>query len=253
MPIESLSRKKGLTMDRKPSPYVEKSKSWIIKNVLSNYFKACNLNADIYREHHSKTDVQFDKMRQLSDVLFAAKEDLYLVYKRLIDPKRNVFERAEKVTPNEVEIRFINNVGILFHKSMVVRELEYMLEYYKTENDPDYDDIKSTLDVNVDRLRMLFDKGLALIKDFLENYKMDAVVLSFLLENSRYIEAILDQSVHSLFQGLVHDDPIENLYINVADYFRDSGWEDKAKKVLLDAIELEPESRELKEMWTLYA
>ena len=66
-------------MGKKPSRYVLKSKSWIIKNVLSNYFKAYNLNADIYREHHSKKGVQFQKLKQLSGILFSAKEDLYLV------------------------------------------------------------------------------------------------------------------------------------------------------------------------------
>ena len=240
-------------MDNAPSPYVLKSKSWIIKNVLSNYFKAYNLNADIYREHHSKTDVQFEKMRQLSDILFDAKEDLYLIYRRLLDPKRNLFERAEKFTPNEVEIKFINIVGILFHKSMVTRELEYMLEYYKTENDPDHDDIKRSLDDNVERLQTLFEKGLALIRGFLENHKDDAVVLSFLLENGRYIEAIIGTSVHSLFQELGHIDRPVDFYMNVADYFRDSGWDDKAKKVLLDAMEIEPENIDLENMWAMYS
>ena len=240
-------------MDKKQSPYVKKSRSWIIKNVMVNYFKAYNLNADIYREYHSRTDVPFKKLRQLSDVLFNAKEDLYLVYKRLIDPKRNLFENAEKFTPNEVEIRFINIVGILFHKSMVARELEYMLEYYKVENDPDYDDIKKSLDDNIERLRVLFERALSLIKGFLENYKNDPIVLSFFLENNHYIEAVIDSSVHSLFLELGHKKSAADFYMNVADYFRDSGWEEKAKKVLIDAMELEPENINLKNMWELYA
>ena len=240
-------------MNKKPSPYVKKSKSWIIKNVLSNYFKAYNLNADIYREYHSKTGVQFKKLRQLSEMLFDAKEALHLVYRRLVDPKRNMFEDAEKYKPNEVEIKFINNVGILFHKSMVARELEYMLEYYKTENDSEYIEIKSSLDDNIERLHVLFEKGLVLVRCFLENFKDDAVVLSFLLENSRYIEAIFEESVSSLITGLVQTDSIAELYMKVFAYFKDSGWDDRAKKVLLDAIEVEPENQELKEMQTLIA
>ena len=239
-------------MGKKPSRYVLKSKSWIIKNVLSNYFKAYNLNADIYREHHSKKGVQFQKLKQLSGILFSAKEDLYLVYKRLVDPRQNVFERADKYTPNEAEIHFINNVGILFHKSMVARELKYMLEYYETESDPDYADIKSSLDDNIERLKTLFTKGLGLIQPFLANYKDDAVVLSFLMENSRYIEAILGKSVHSLFEELTGGENVIDLYARVAEYFRDSGWDDKAKKVLTDALEIEPENKHLQNLFALH-
>ncbi len=238
-------------MKKSASPYVRKSKSWVIKNVLSNYFKAYNLNADIYREYHSKTDVQFTKLRQLSDILFAAKEDLHLIYKRLIDPRRNIFENAEKFTPNEEEIRFINNVGILFHKAMVARELEYMLEYYETENEPDYEDIKASLDDNIERLKVLFEKGLELVKGFLSNFQDDAVVLSFLLENSHYVEAVMGQSVQKLFRQLGHNGSIAKMYSKVALYFKDSGWDDKAKKILLDALAIEPESKELREMWAL--
>ena len=34
-------------MNKKQSPYVKKSRSWIIKNVLANYFKAYNLNKEV--------------------------------------------------------------------------------------------------------------------------------------------------------------------------------------------------------------
>ncbi len=238
-------------MNKSASPYVRKSKSWVIKNVISNYFKAYNLNADIYREYHSKTDVQFIKLRQLSEILFAAKEDLHLIYKRLIDPRRNIFEKAEKFTPNEDEIRFINNVGVLFHKVLVARELEYMLEFYETENEPDYEDIKTSLDDNIERLKILFERGLDLVKGFLGNFQNDAVVLSFLLENSRYVEAIMGESVPKLFRQLGHNGSNVRIYTIVASYFKDSGWDEKAKKILLDALAVEPQSKELQDMWAL--
>jgi len=232
---------------------VKKSKSWIIKNVVSNYFKAYNLNADIYREYNSKTDIHFEKLRQLSDIVFGVKEDLHLIYRRLLDPRRNKFEVAEKYTPNEEEIRFINNVGILFHKAMVARELQYMIEYYETGADPDYDDIQTYLDDHIERLRALFEKGLLLLKDFIANHKGDAIVLSYLIENSRYVEAVLGQSVQELFKQLGHNGSFVKLYLSVADYFRASGWDDKAKKVLLDALALEPDNKELQEIWAVYA
>lgn len=240
-------------MKNKPSAFVQRNKSWLAKNIVSNYFKAFNLNADIYREYNSKTDIHFERLRQLSDTLYMVKEDLHLIYKRLVDPRRNKFELAEKYTPNEEEIRFINNVGILFHKAIVARELKYMIEYYETGADPDYDDIQSYLDDHIERLRTLFEKGLLLIKDFIANHSSEAIVLSYLIENSRYVEAVLGESVQELFKKLGHNGSFVKVYLRVADYCRASGWEDKAKKVLLEALTLEPDNKELLDTWAVYA
>ena len=231
---------------------MQKRKSWIIKNVVANYFKAYNLNADIYREYNSKTDIHFEKLRQLSDILFVVKEDLHLIYRRLLDPRHNKFEIAEKYTPNEDEIRFINNVGILFHKAMVARELEYMLDYYETAAAPDYDDIHTYLDDHIERLSTLFEKGILLLIDFIANHKGDALVLSYLIENSRYVEAVFGESVQELFKRLGHNGSFVKLYLSVAEHFRACGWEDKANKVLLDALAIEPDNKELLDTLAVY-
>ena len=136
------------------SNFVRKNKSWTIKNVLANYFKAINLNTNIYREYHSGTLVTFDKLKQLGDVLYVSKEELHLVYKRLRNPRKNIFEHADKYTPNDAEMNFINNVGLLFHKAMVARELAYMLEYYETESDDGYYEVKSSFDDYIEHLKI---------------------------------------------------------------------------------------------------
>jgi hypothetical protein len=210
------------------SIFVRNNKSWTIKNVLANYFRAINLDRNIYREYHSGTIVAFEKLKQLGDILYLSKEGFHLVYKRLLNPRENEFEQADKYTPSDAEMDFINNVGLSFHKAMVARELAYMLEYYETESDVDYYKVKGSLDDYVEHLKILFDKGASLIKPFLRNFQDDVVVLSYFLENERYVESVLDAKIKDLFKGRME----KKIYLKVSEYFLESGWQDRAKKML---------------------
>ena len=233
------------------SAYIQARKSWSIKNVLANYFRAINLYANIHREYHAGKDVSFDKLRQLSVILYSIKEELHLIYRRLQDPRKNLFEKANKYTPNQVELSFINNVGLLFHKAMVARELKYMLEYYETEAEEDYLEVKKSLDDYMQRLLALFDKGISIIQPFLRSFQEDVIVLSFFLENSRYVESVLGVELESLLKEF-GDGAVHSAYIKVSRYFIDSGWLDRAKKVLYDALKLDPGNEEIRDMLVQY-
>lgn len=222
------------------SDYLEKRKSWIIKNVLSNYFKACNLYANIYREYASGKDVSFERLKQLTEILFAIKEELHLVYKRLKNPRKNIYESSGKYTPNESEMNFINNVGLLFHKTMVARELKYMLDYYEPDADEDYYEVKHSLDDYMKRLANLFNKGVTLIPLFLRNFSNDVVVLSYFLEHDRYAESVLGVDISSIFEHLQENSESISANIKVAHYLLKSGWKDRAKRVLYDALQKNP-------------
>ena len=235
-------------MSQSISSYVLNSKSWIIRNVLFNFFKASNLYADIYREYHANVNVGFEKLKQLSDVLFLAKEEFHLIYKRLVDPRENKFEEAAKFTPDDTELHFIHNVGLLFHKAMVAREVKYMLEFYETEYEEDYVELKASLDDYIERLHSLFEKTQMLIRSFLANFKDDSLVLSFLFENDRYVEALLHISVRDLFQSIDPTHSTISLYLKVSQYFISSGWFDKAKRILYIALELEPDNKQVRNL-----
>lgn len=228
--------------------YIRDRKSWSIKNILSNYFKAINLNADITREYQTGRDVPFEKLRQLNDILYNCKEELYLIFKRLSDPRTNEFESVEKFTPNEAEMDFIHNVGLLFHKAMVARELKYMLEYYETEAEDDYYDVKELLDDYVDRLTKLFSRGISLVQPLLVNFIDDAVVMSYLIEHERYVRSVLGEAGDSIFKQIERAHVSNELYTKVARYFIESGWTDRAKKVLYHALQVYPKDEKVRDL-----
>ncbi len=228
--------------------YIRKRKSWSIKNILSNYFKAINLNSDIAREYHAGRDVPFEKLKQLSDILFTCKEELYLIFKRLDDPRKNEFESVEKFTPNETELAFIHNVGLLFHKAMVARELKYMLEYYETDAEEDYYDVKVSLDDYIARMTMLFKKGINLVEPLLENFINDAVVIAYFIEHERYVRSVLGETGVKIFQRIEQAHQSNRIFTKVAEYCVESGWTDRAKKVLYHALQVYPEDTQARDM-----
>jgi hypothetical protein len=228
--------------------YIRDRKSWSIKNILLNYFKAINLNADITREYHDGVDVPFEKLRQLNELLYICKEELNLIYKRLADPRKNKFESVEKFTPNETEMDFIYNVGLLFHKTMVARELKYMLEYYETDAEDDYFDVKSSLDDYIERLAKMFSKGISMVQPLLVNFIDDAVVMSYFLEHERYVRSVLGETGDNIFNEIEKAHASNDLYSKVALYFIESGWIDRAKKVLYHALQVYPNDERVRNL-----
>jgi len=228
--------------------FVKKCKSWTIKNVMANYLKAINMYSDILHQYHSGKDIKFSILKQLSEILFSAKEDLHLIYRRLSDPRHNIFEETEKYTPNEAEMNLINNVGLLFHKAMVTREIKYMMEYYETGASEDYFELEDSLHRNIDRMGDLFQKAESLLEKFLANFQDDPVILSYFLENERYVESTLGKNITNLFKHLAKNGDAEKSYIKVANYFIESGWPDRAKRILYEALRFSPGNRTVKAM-----
>ncbi len=222
----------------KVCPYVAKSKSWLIKNVLSHFLAAAQLNEEIYRDHVGGRKLDFDRIKRLSELLFRAKEDLHLIFKRLRDPRRRIFEEVPKCRPDAAEQSFIHNVGLLFHKAMVARELQYILEYYEDETDFDYQDVRQSLAEDMNKLKLLFEKTAQSLGLFLRNFKDDVVILAFLFENQRQIEKALSLDLSEILKQLNDFDEAENRK-RVADYFLRSGWPERADSMLDAASQTE--------------
>lgn len=229
------------------SPYVEKSKSWLIKSILSNYFKAALINKEIYKNYCSGDDVTFSRLKELSELLYRSKEDLHLIYKRLKDPRKKIFEDVAKCQPTDAEQEFIYNIGLLFHKATIARELQYMLEYYESDADLDYLEIKKSMDDYVERLKHLFQKGASLLPAFLSNFQDDVVILSYFYENQQAVEEAIGDCLDRLLanmDGIVSDSP----QVDVAAYFLESGWPERANIILSQALEINPNNERAKKM-----
>jgi len=231
----------------KVSPFVKSIKPWIQRKVLSDYLRAKNMFATLDRNKSEKPEVEFNDLMKLSDLLFQIKENLHLVFKRVLDPKNRVFEEAEKYTPNENETEFINNVGLLFHKSMVARELEYVREHYSVDSE-DFFETQESFEVYWSKIRALFEHGIELIKLLIKDQKDNVILLSYLIENDRYIKDNFSEDVNLLLARIFEPDRVDAAYLYVGEYFIESGWKDRAKKVLTDAIEINPKNKEAKRL-----
>jgi len=232
-------------MTKNISPFVASNKSWVIRKVLADYFYAKNLFTKLAREYHSGKEVPFEKIKKFSELLYTAKEDLHLIFKRLIDPQKGKFEKSKKFTPNADEIDFMNNVGLLFHKATVARELKYILEYYKTDSD-DYVQIKTLLDNYMEKIRLLFNDGIELVKRLLKDYKDNLVVILYLVENEKYVMSALDESLESLLARIEDNPKIDEKIVQVGKYCLQSGWPDRAYRIFNKAVSINDKNIEAK-------
>ena len=131
---------------------------------------------------------------------------------------------------------------------MVARELKYMLDYYETDAEEDYFDLKTSLDDYIVRLTNLFTKGISLVRPLLVNFIDDAVVMSYFLENERYVRSVLGETGDSIYDQIEKAHASNELYCKVARYFIESGWMDRAKRVLFHALQVYPQDERAREL-----
>lgn len=229
-------------MKEKLSPFVFHNRQWLMKKIISDYFRAKNMFANMDRESQAGQFIPFDKLKKLSDVLFAVKEDMHLLFKRLIDPAMLQFEDKDKITPNRLEIEFINNVGLLYHKAMVARELKYLLEHYTIESS-DYVASKASLDTYMMKMRVLFDEGIRLIKRLFRDYKDNIVLLYYIVKNDHYVQYVLGESVEELLKLLQGRNKVDHAYVRAGKYCIESGWQELGKKFLLEALRINAKNK----------
>lgn len=228
-------------MDNHVSPFIKKSKSWIIKSVIDHYFSAFQLFEKIaisYKEEKPEIGSIYLQLKRLTELLYAAKESLHLIYKRRDIHMAENEQDVQKFDPSPVETQFIHNIGLSFHKATVARELQYMLEFYQVERDPEHAELLDSLDSYIERLIKLFSSGHAIIREFIKTFENDSVILSYFFENQLEIERIFGEPIGVILNHI--DDLPTRGYVHVAEYFIESGWRDKAKALLTKALELLP-------------
>jgi hypothetical protein len=234
-------------MDEELSPYVKAYKAWTIRTIISAYFRAKNMFENMTREETNGQELSFEKIKKLSDILFGTKENLYLIFKRIIDPEKKLFEKSAKAIPNQTELDFMNNVGLLFHKAMVARELKYVLDHY-LHNSKDYRDTKSSLDSYWERMRELFASGKKLAKTVLEENSNNMEVLSYIVENDRYVEEAIGENINFLLESIEGKNKTDNAYLRVGEYCLESGWTERARKSLGEALRINPNNYKAKKL-----
>ena len=195
-----------------------------------NYFQAMDLFFSNYDPKSDKIP-GFSTLRKICDHLYEAKENFHKVFKRVQNPKKGIFEISNKLTPDEVELDFMNNLGILFHRVMVARELKYLIDHYTIDAEG-YADAKSSLEMNLEKLNSMFRVGREVILRLLHKYRDNILLLIYFVENRTLMKKLFKNKYPNIIKILTADRTQEDLYYLCADYYFQNGWYKKARTII---------------------
>jgi|GEM_PF-439489 hypothetical protein len=218
------------------SHYVVSIRNWMIRSLIERYLRARDTFLSYLADFRNGQLIPFENIMALSDQLFSIKEDNYLIFRRVLDPRRMVFEEAPKFTPSEAEVRFMNNVGLIFHKVMVARELKYVMEHYQADSQ-DYEETYGSLNYYLERIEKLFNEGLEIIRLMLPENGDNTVLLVYLLENREYMERTFGVPLWELLAPMIPGDVRREAYARAVEYYVNSGWAAEARRMLARARE----------------
>lgn len=234
-------------MSDRVSPYIAKIRTWKVRDIIENYVNALHIFKLYNQEFGNGNDVSFKDLRRISDCLWTAKDGNYQLYRRITNPRQRKFEKARKFTPNEDQIAFMNNVGLLFHKVFVARELKYVLEHYE-EDSEEYQETLTELVKILRRIQYLFSQGTDLLLKILEYQSDNIPLLTYLLENKSVIEQATCQKIETVLTHLLGDHSLEEAYYQVGKFYFESGWVERAQSMLQDALVIHPSHASVKKL-----
>jgi len=229
------------------SPYIRSIKEWKIREVITGFLEAKAL----FEEHITNDDgfVPFNILKDVCNILYDTKENHHLIYKKIIDPQKRSFEHANKFTPNEQDIAFMNNIGLLFHKVMVARELTYIFDIYQ-EDSVSYQDTRASLERNLHRIAQLFQQGIEIQLNMLKTHTNNIHLITYILENEEFCTQQFNTDLQSLLQILTKKTSSAEAYLMTVEYYMQSGWFDKAKNICEKMLHIEPNNPRAMEFLT---
>ncbi|MBN1155595.1 hypothetical protein JXB12_11825 [candidate division KSB1 bacterium] len=227
------------------SPYLIKVHDWKIREIVVDFIEAKALFEKYYKHDKSQKLIPFNILRKLCDMLYITKENYHLLFRNLIDPKKLIFEDANKFTPQENEINLMNTIGLLFHKIMVARELKYMIDYYE-EDTRNYQESLLSLHGHLLRIYDLFNQGIDDLKVMLRGHKGNIYLTTFFLENSEFCVQQFNQDLPELMRLVSKPNGIEKALIDAAKFYEESGWPEKSRLMCNRCLELFPDNNDAK-------
>jgi hypothetical protein len=220
-------------------PYFQRVRNWKVRNMVMRYLDARERFMACRRIFRKDLSLSFEKLKEISDILFEIKEDHHLVFKRLSNPEKNKYEKSHKITPDEIETEFMNNIGLLFHKVMVTRELKYLMDHYVEESEA-FQRSSDNLQYHLHRMDELFTRGIEIIKSLLARYKDNILLLTSLLEEPLRIKRHFGQGVAEFLEQFVDGRGLDEVYFLVGKYYSENGWPEKARHMFTLALKRNP-------------
>ncbi len=221
-------------------PYFLRIRDWKVRNMVMMYLEAREKFMSSRRFPFRDISVSYERLREISDILFGLKEDYHLIFKRALDPEKGKYEKSHKITPDEVEAEFMNNIGLLFHKVMVTRELKYSMEHY-VEDSRDFQRSKDNLQYQQEKIAELFEHGIEIIRNLLRRYKDNILMLSYLIEEPSKIRRHFGRDAFSLLHEYLDDQGLDEVCFKIGKYFLKNGWQEKASKMFKETLKHNPQ------------
>ena len=216
-------------------PYLRRVQKWKIRNTVMLYLDARDKYRKYIRLLRGGTFISSEKLREISDILYEIKEDHHLIYKRLVDPKKKKFDTTHKFHPTDIELEFINNAGLLFHKLMVATELKYLMEHYVEESDP-FQKTGDSLRTQLNLITSLFDDGIAALQGVISQNNDNVLLLSLLLDNPDLAKRHFGKNAINLVEQFCGGKSLDEIYYLVGQYHAECGRPGSAKRMFKSAL-----------------
>ena len=230
--------------------YLASIKDWKIRNMIAGYIEARMLFKSFRLDAKNKRLIPVDDLRRIGDILEEAREHHHLLFHEPED--KNGYRGVAKLQPGVAERDFLSNVGLLFHRVLVARELRYVVEHYPSaEAGPDtsFDSLKENLE-NIDRL---FDEGVQCVINLIQAHRDNALLITYLIEDSFRMSRVLQVNGDDLLSKMTEMPTSEKAYMMAARYYLESGWYDKSTDMLKRALKLNPENAEARQLLDRYS
>jgi hypothetical protein len=221
-------------------PYFLQIRDWKIRNMVMLYWEAREMFMANRRVLRRNGFLPFDKMKAMSDILYEIKEQHHLIFKRLVDPQKKKFEKSRKIMPDEIETEFMNNVGMLFHKLMVMRELKYSMDHYVEANDALRKSEEALLYQLNQIVEELFGRGVEILTALIRRHKDNIFLLTLLLDDPKRTKRHVGQDVNNTHEQFVDGRGLDEVYYSVGRFYAQNGWNDKAKRMLNEVLKRNP-------------
>jgi hypothetical protein len=230
--------------------YLTTIKDWKIRNMVHGYIEARMLFKSFRLDAKSKRIIPSEELHKICDILFDVKQIYQLLYRLPDDPPAS--RGVAKIPPKAPETEFFNNLGLLFHKVLMTRELRYINENYptaQTAQQNGFDTVKESLE----QIDKLFDDGVQCVMNLIQAHRENPLLIAYLFEDSYRIGKVLGTDCDALLMGMTEKPTTELACMMTARYYIESGWYEKASEMLKRALKVNPANDFVKQLLDRYA
>ena len=150
--------------------FIESKKFEWMRVIIGDYLKA----RELFCAYAKDSKESFDRIKEIEELLYRVKEKYKHIFKKPAETGELEISKV-KLNPNIDEFRFGRNIGMLFHRARVARELTYTLQscqknvlntFFK-KGTKEYEEIEEEilithkeLDEDIELMNNWFKKGL---------------------------------------------------------------------------------------------